>query len=206
MILTLEGVMGSGKTQAAVALAAIEYYKNGTRVISNVKVNFPHETLDTQFLVDHMLDDELEDCIMILDEAYIYLDARSSATKLNKLFSYFVAQTRKRGVDLYVCIHHIDTMDKRLRRAVDVRGTCKFRKEDPCKLCKGSKLDPKSGEDCDRCCGYGTGGIVSINLFDLRNSTRNRIQLHGPTYWKLYDTRELVAVTGKQVNINRDDL
>ncbi len=210
-IVTFEGVMGSGKTQSAVAFAKMEY-DNGKRIISNVNVTFPHERLDTQYFVDHMADEELADCVMILDEAYIYLDSRSSSTKLNKLFTYFVAQTRKRGVDLYLCVHHIDTVDKRLRRAIDVRATCRFRKEDPCKNCHGEKVDPKIVDEygypaeCQRCYGYGTGGIVSVNFFDLRAAKRTRVKLHGPKFWGLYDTRELVAVTGKQTNIKGEDL
>ena len=208
-IFTFEGVMGSGKTLSACALAYLEHTR-GREIISNVHVNFPFRQLDTQFFVDHMMDTELTDCVMILDEAYIYLDARTSASKLNKLFTYFIAQTRKRGVDLYVCIHHIDTLDKRLRRAIDVRGTCRYRKEIPCMKCKGEKeVQIKKTEEyeaCDRCNGYGVSGTANITFFDMRTGKRRKLKIHAPNFFSLYDTREVINVTGKQIKISEDDL
>ena len=208
-IFTFEGVMGSGKTLSACALAYLEHTR-GREIISNVHVNFPFRQLDTQFFVDHMMDTELTDCVMILDEAYIYLDARTSASKLNKLFTYFIAQTRKRGVDLYVCIHHIDTLDKRLRRAIDVRGTCRYRKEIPCMKCKGEKeVQIKKTEEyeaCDRCNGYGVRGTANMTFFDMRTGKRRKLKIHAPNFFSLYDTREVINVTGKQIKISEDDL
>ena len=54
-IFTFEGVMGSGKTLSACALAYLEYTR-GREIISNVAVTFPYKPLDTQFFVEHMLD------------------------------------------------------------------------------------------------------------------------------------------------------
>ena len=105
-----------------------EAYRDHKVVYSNNHLTFPYKHFDPQYFLEHLEDEELEDCILLLDEAYIYLDARSTATKMNKLFTYFVAQTRKRHVDLYVCTHHFDVLDKRLRRAVDIRGSCRFNK------------------------------------------------------------------------------
>ena len=208
-IFTFEGVMGSGKTLSACALAYLEHTR-GREVISNVHVNFPYRQLDTQFFVDHMMDTELSDCVMVLDEAYIYLDARTSASKLNKLFTYFIAQTRKRGVDLYVCIHHIDTVDKRLRRAIDVRGTCRYRKEIPCLKCKGEKevqiKKTEEYEPCDRCNAYGISGTANVTFFDMRTGKRRKLKIHGPNFFPLYDTKEVINVTGKQLKISEDDL
>ena len=208
-IFTFEGVMGSGKTLSATALAYLEYTR-GRDIISNVHVNFPYQQLDTQFFVEHMLDTELSDCVMILDEAYIYLDARTSASKLNKLFTYFIAQTRKRNVDLYVCIHHIDTVDKRLRRAIDVRGTCRYRKEIPCLKCKGEKevqiKKTEEYEQCDRCNGYGIGGTSNITFFDMRTGKRRKLKIHGPNFFPLYDTKVVIGVCGKQLKIDDDVL
>jgi len=145
MLATLEGVQGSGKSMTSTALGYAEYIKNGLRVISNNHLNFGTkedgspvvELFDTKYFLEHIEDTVLENCILILDEAYLLGDSRSSASKLNKLMTYFVVQTRKRGVDLYMCTHHIDIFDKRIRRAVDVRGTCRYRKEDPCLQCEG---------------------------------------------------------------------
>ncbi len=205
MICTLEGVMGSGKSLTAVTLAKLDYDR-GREIVSNNKYKFPSTEFTPEFLVDHMTDDSLENVTFILDEAYLFIDSRSSQTKLSKLMTYFIAQTRKRGVDMYVCIHHIDTVDKRLRRAIDIRGTCRFRKESPCKKCTGEGVLAKTGEVCPNCIGYGENGYVTVSFFDMRSGKRSKIKIHGPTYWGNYDTRELVAPTGKALSINREDL
>jgi hypothetical protein len=115
--------------------------QRGRRILSNnhLSPTFGEYTFfDAKYFVEHLQDVELEQSSLLLDEAYIYMDARTGQGKLNKLFTYFTVQTRKRGVDMYVCTHHIDVLDKRLRRAVDVRGTCRYTKEDPCRKCKGT--------------------------------------------------------------------
>jgi len=153
MIVSLEGVMGSGKSLTATALAYEEYRVHGKKVLSNNHMNFPHQFFDLQYFLDHLQDEEMEDCVLILDEAYLYLDSRTSASKLNKLFTYFTVQTRKRGVDMYICTHHIDIVDKRLRRAIDIRGTCRYRGEDPCKGCEGTgSVKPRKGAKIDVMC------------------------------------------------------
>ncbi len=205
MLVTLEGVMGSGKSLTACTLAKLDYDR-GREIISNNTYKFKTTKFDTTYFVEHMTDEEMQNVTFVLDEGYLYLDSRNSATKLTKLFTYFIAQTRKRSVDMYICIHHIDTVDKRLRRAIDIRGTCRYRNENPCNRCKGETTDPKTGGICERCNGYGVTGYVTISFFDMRSGKRSKIKIHGPTYWGLYDTRELVAPTGKSLNINPDDL
>ena len=204
MITTFEGVMGSGKTLSAVTLCYLAHIADGRDVVSNVEVNFPHTKFDPQFLLDHMNDTELKDCIFLLDEAYLFMDSRSSAAKLTKLFAYFIAQTRKRNVDLLICIHHIDTVDKRLRRAIDVRGTCRYRKQDPCRKCKGETTI--KGEVCPECLGNGVSGYASISFFDMKSAKRKKLKIHGPQYWHLYDTHQVIATTNKALKISQDDL
>ena len=152
MLVTFEGPMGMGKSMTATAMAYTENVNNGIKVISNNHYNFPYTHFDTKYFVENIETNELENCILVLDESYLLTDARSSSTKLNKLMTYFTAQTRKRNVDLYLCVHHIDVMDKRLRRAVDIRGTCRYRKEEPCQQCGG------------------TGQAKAKNLLNLKNT------------------------------------
>ena len=155
-IYTFEGVMGSGKTLTAVALACAEHFQNGRKVISNIHLNFPYTHFDMQYFMQHLQgDSELNNCITLLDETTQYLDARRSGGRSNILWTYYTVQTRKRGVDLYACFHHIDVIDKRFRRQVDVRGTCRYQKEDPCSKCKGEGHSSKSEVTCPACNGEG---------------------------------------------------
>jgi len=163
-----------------------EAYRDPKVVYSNNHLNFPYKQFDPKFFLEHVEDNELEDCILLLDEAYIYLDARSTSTKMNKLFTYFVAQTRKRGVDLYVCTHHVDVLDKRLRRAIDIRGICRYNK---------GPIEEEKPINRRR---Y---NWVRVTFRDLRTGGERRIRIYGPPFFQLYDTRERVALMRKQMEI-----
>ena len=162
MITSFEGVMGSGKTLTAVALAYQNHVKYGKKILANIHLNFPYTHIDNKFLLENIVGTELDDCITILDEAQQFLDARRSGGKLNIVWGYYVVQTRKRGVDLYACFHHVDVMDKRFRRQIDIRGTCSMDKEEPCLWCKcqscgGSGVIENIGP-CPECDGKGGTG------------------------------------------------
>lgn len=218
MLVSLEGFQGSGKTTAAIALAYEEHKRIGRRVISNQPLQFEHQKFSIEWFLEHFSDNELEDCILIVDEMYQICDSRSSNTKLNKLFTYFVVQTRKRGVDMYICTHHLDHVDLRLRRAVDIRGSCRHHLEKPCKKCRcrvcggsGQMVGGEvcgacngvggtglvHGKPCDRCLGYGESGTVAVRFLDRRMRRRYSATFFGPDYWHLFNTRERIPLQAK---------
>jgi len=230
MIISFEGVQGTSKSTAAVAFAYNEYSVNKKRVISNDHLNFPKiegvelpTHFDIAWFIEHLVDGELENCVLFLDEMYQIADSRSSATKLNKLFTYFIVQTRKRGVDLYVCTHHLDHVDLRLRRAVDIRGACRYYPEVPCRKCRcracggKGKIDGVNcpecrgiggtgeykGEPCDRCKGYGELGWSRVNFLDRRLRRRYTSDdllggpIFGPDYWHMFNTRERIPIQAR---------
>ena len=230
MIISFEGVMGSGKTLTAAALAFMEYSQNGKRVISNIHLNFPYTHFDMAWFMENLQTTQMENCITLLDEAQQYLDSRRSGGKANILWGYYTVQTRKKNVDLYACFHHIDVMDKRFRRQIDVRGTCRYLKEDPCRKCNGEGLVPRGtlecpkcqgsgkidgvpcarckgrGEVCPRCLGYGVSGTATTRFLDIRQGRRTRIRVFGPAFFDVYDTTETIPFTGKQLRIPVEDL
>jgi hypothetical protein len=197
------------------------------KIYSNIGLNLPYQKFDVEYFVKHVNDHEMEDCILLLDEAYLFMDSRSGQSKINKLGSYFVAQTRKRGVDMFVCVQHIDLVDKRLRRAVDERGTCRYHKESPCSQCGGSgRKNKKSGvsvgqkesvtkdlagpipdeEKCPRCLGYGETGWATTTFWNKKTCKKKRITIFGPAVWWLFDTKELIEMTGQQLAVKTEDL
>ena len=221
MITTLEAVQGGGKSLTACALVHTDFLQQGRKVISNTWLNFPHQKFDLRYFLEHIEDEELTNCCLWLDEMYQLLDSRTSQGKINKLLTYFIVQTRKRNVDLYVCTHHIDHVDKRLRRAVDVRGTCQYVDEEPCKRCGGEGRykgdmpydawgEPMEEGTCGRCLGEGKTGFAYTTFFNRRAKNRwsrvRRIMVPGPMYWHLYDTGERIEFTQKQLRVNLEDL
>ena len=164
MIVALVGPMGTGKTCTATAVSYTEHVKNGKKVLANYHLNFPYTLFSPAWLLAHMTNpEEISNCVMIWDEGMQGLDS-SVRSKFSRLALYFVAQTRKRDVDLYVCCHALDELDKRLRRKIDVCGTCSGVEEEPCKGCDGVNPDnPDRGSGftksskgiCPKCAGTG---------------------------------------------------
>ncbi|KKN45386.1 hypothetical protein LCGC14_0683720 [marine sediment metagenome] len=223
MIVTWEGQQGSGKTTAAVAFAYEEHKANGRKVISNNHLNFDFTKFSLEFFIEHLADHEMEDCVLFLDEMYQIADSRSSGSKLNKLFTYFMVQTRKRNVDVYFCTHYLDHVDLRLRRAADIRNSCKYRshvcpkckckkcgatgqlrsdgRNTPCSVCNGvggTGLDPKTDQPCETCMGYGQLGWITLNIVDRRVKTRyTPPDLFANPYWHLFDSWDRLPMPAK---------
>lgn len=210
--------MGVGKTTAAVALAHEEAKRTGRRVISNIHLNMDYQHFDIAWFLEHVADHEIEDAILVLDEMYQIMDNRSTQTKLNKLLTYFIVQTRKRGVDLYVCTHHLLHVDLKLRRAVDIRGSCRYYPEKPCHKCRCKECGGRgyiregvvcevcngvggtgrhNGASCDRCLGYGELGWVRTYFLDRRLRRRYTLEIFGPAYWHLFSTRERIPMQSR---------
>lgn len=179
----------------ATALAYEEFKKNKVKVISNNHLDFDYQHFDIAWFLDNLTSHELEDCILLLDEFYQIVDSRSSQTKLNKLFTYFVVQTRKRGVDLYLCTHHITHLDIRVQRAIDIRGACRHYAEKPCKKCHGS--GGYNERPCERCRGYGETGTTRSIFLDRRLRKRYTIDIFSPNYWHLFNTKERIPFQAK---------
>ncbi len=224
MIVTFEGVQGSGKTTAAVAFAYEEFKVNGKKVISNNHLNFPFQKFSLEWFLEHLADHEMEDCVLFLDEMYQIADSRSSGSKLNKLFTYFMVQTRKRGVDVYFCTHYLDHVDIRLRRAADIRNSCRYYghvcpkckcrrcngtgrvgsngRNVPCPDCNGvggTGID-KNGKPCEECLGYGQLGWVRLNVLDRRLRRRyTPPDLWANPYWHLFNSWDRIPMPAKVI-------
>ncbi len=207
-IISFEGPMGNNKSTSAVAIAYEKHRLFGRKVISNQHLSFPYTQFDIAYFLEHYSDEELTNCVLLMDEFYQIADARASASKLNRLWTYFIVQTRKRDVDLFICTHHLDYIDKRNRRAVNIRGACRYYEEWPCRKCKGTGRIPVQGEVikpksylryegldmCDRCLGYGKVGMGRINFLDRRRRVSYPVDIPSNEYWDKFSTRERVGV------------
>lgn len=115
MLTVISGNLGTGKT---LFLTMIGYYSDKA-VVSNFKTNFPNKK-SIEFDVNKFMRCEYENCIILMDEAYIYLESRLSGSEKNKLMSYILFQSRKKTVDLYLTVQLRSTIDKRYRELTDV--------------------------------------------------------------------------------------
>ncbi len=116
------GDMGGGKTLYMTA-KGYEKQTAGYNVFTNYGVKFPHQKLNAEVL--EAMSTDLQDCVILGDEFHIVVDSRNSSTGRNKIISYFILQTRKRGVHLYFTTQDAGQVDLRLRRMVDYWVKCK---------------------------------------------------------------------------------
>ncbi len=125
MIVGFIGDIGGGKTASMVREAYLKHLKDGTKIISNMHLNFEHEfiTLD-DFMLMVENKEGLNDCILLLDEMHIWIDARTSMSKRNRAISYFALQTRKASVDLYYTTQYLIQVDVRIRNLTSMLIEC----------------------------------------------------------------------------------
>lgn len=179
--------------------------------------------------MEHLADHELEDCVLLLDEMYQIADSRSSGSKLNKLFTYFMVQTRKRGVDVYFCTHHLDHVDLRLRRAADIRNSCRC-VESVCPKCRcrvcggegivggvkcqtcggvgGTGYDHKTQQPCMNCLGYGKVGWIRLHVLDRRQRRRFTPEdIFANPYWAFFNSYDRIPMPAKVIaNIDTSEV
>lgn len=194
MIYSIEGRQGAGKSLITTILAYQDFL-NGAKIFANYSVNFSHHFLscmgegvdesdqekvddslrkyglispknfDQDYFQENFLNKEITDCVVIFDEAYIYMDSRHAAG--NVYFSHFSNQARKRGVTIYFCTQHQDQIDKRLRRTAHYRVLC---------LNNGS-------------------GNIKAKVISLGSGSKYEITVPIMEWGHLYSTREIIQTT-----------
>lgn len=167
MIVAFTGQMGSGKTLSLTRMVK-EYSDKGMRILSNIKFSFPHEHLSLDILSDYANHSEqFQDCVVVIDEAHVFLDSRRSISGRNVIISYFLTQTRKRNVKLFITTQHFGQVEKRLRQNVDVLIEC-------------TSFKTKEG-------------LIIVRNKWVSHSKTKQEQFVGNDYFNLYDTSEIVS-------------
>ena len=172
--------MGGGKTLSACAFSVMDWLEADRKIIANFHIKldaanrFEHikdvKEGDFEFLTHERFvymmehDEVLYDCTVILDEAYLMVDSRLSQQGYSRLMTYFMLQSRKRDVDLYVTTQQFENIDVRFRRNANVRALCRYNYE---------------------------AQVCTVRLVDLNSGVRRRVRIYGPEYFPFYDTREI---------------
>jgi hypothetical protein len=180
MIECFIGTVGSGKTLSAV-YECYQYYKQGYTVYTNIELKFPHTKL-TKRVFDVLVKEKkgLQDAVIFIDEAHIWLDSRSSMMKKNKVITYFILQTRKRNVRMLVTTQHLGQVDKRLRDTIDILVFCR-NMTNQTSLVKDASIPVY---------------ILQEYVFQWRDDmTPRKRSLYANPVFPLYDTSEIVDFT-----------
>ena len=122
MIVGIIGKRGTDKT-LTMAKTVKDMLEKGKTIYTNFHIN--KKSLNKKYHAKiHLLDNEffknykdfkLYNCCLFIDEIYVYIDSRTSGSKRNRLWSYFINQTRKRDVDLYYTTQFFRQVELRLR-------------------------------------------------------------------------------------------
>lgn len=133
MITIVIGALGSSKT-SYVTWKAIEALDSGKAVFANYKINYLSKEglkasrIDVGRFVESMKKRNKvypeHSALIILDEAYLYLESRNANSKMNSLMNNFIAQSRKYGFDVYIVSQLGSSIDKRERHLADCWIVC----------------------------------------------------------------------------------
>lgn len=112
-------IRGNGKTMTAVYFG-YEAYLNGQKVYTNFYTDFS-EMITLNELLDLFKNDKLKDTLVILDEAQVYLmNLGVKAVVLKQIINLFIAQTRKRNVNVILTTQRYKNLHKQLRMQCDL--------------------------------------------------------------------------------------
>lgn len=126
MLTNIVSDVRSGKTLWAtiVALNEVNYaqkFKLSPRpVLANYKIRLPN----WQPLKPESLFRITKPTLVILDEAYAWLESRQSGTSIAKYMSYILFQSGKRGIDFYLTDQVEGSIDTRYRQLMNYRIEC----------------------------------------------------------------------------------
>ncbi|MFO7677199.1 MAG: hypothetical protein R6V50_02280 [Thermoplasmatota archaeon] len=107
----IHGDFGSGKTLLATYFA--------TKFDGSVYANYKIEIENYNHLKPIHLNQLNERSLIIIDEAYTWLESRVSMRELNRYLSYILFQSRKRELDFLLTLQMISTVDIRFREMAD---------------------------------------------------------------------------------------
>ena len=109
----LTGKKGSGKTLSATLIAYI-LYKHGWKIYANYHLNFDYTAIDKLSVIQNA-----QEGLLIVDEAYQWLDSRRSSSSKNVLITTLLAKARKNKIRVLLLAQYAITIDLRYRIDAD---------------------------------------------------------------------------------------
>ena len=182
VVAIITGLKGDGKSTLS-TMFAYNAYKDGRPVFSNYGLNFEH----TELHVEEIKRDptQIQDALIVVDEAYLYIDSRNSMSKGNKAIGYLTLQTRKSGVDLILDLLQKDLGDLRIRENSDYVYNCESMR------IVNNHLVRCSIEDIEN----RRVSWISVYRADVRMRRLSRFVFNPGPYFKLFNTEELIDIT-----------
>lgn len=169
MIVGFIGDIGQGKTCSMVAYA-YAMHKKGYEIYANFRLNFPFRYLTLADILRYYEEETaFKNTIFLIDEIHMLIDSRTAMTRRNMIISYFILQTRKKGVILMWTSQHYHQVEKRLRASTDAFVECYHKS--------------KSGQS------------FVLNIFNIVKTNRiitKKIMFNPVPIYDLYNTYEII--------------
>lgn len=162
MLTLVYGYCGSGKTLFLTAMASLTDKKR--KIYSNYELKLPNYK---EFSVAEYVNGKYNNCLILLDEAYNYLDSRMAMDMKHRFMSYMLFQSRKKDVEIICSIQLLQSMDNRFRNLADTIVYCNGLSQ------KGFKYQ-------------------IINIAKIRSLTLFLAPKNLPYIFSLYDTKEVI--------------
>ena len=182
VVAIITGLKGDGKSSLS-TMFAHNAFKAGRPVFSNYHLEFHHELFYMSAAREDI--DMLQNAMVVIDEAYLYIDSRNAMAAGNKVIGYLTLQTRKRGVDLILNLLQKGLGDLRIRENADYIYNCEAMTVRRGTL-KRSTIEDIEAMNVD---------IICVYRADVRQRVLTRFLFNPAPYFKLFDTREFVDIT-----------
>lgn len=133
----IDGWIGKGKTLLMTYFATIV----DKPVYANYQIDIPNfRTLSPEILPEIN-----EPSLILIDEAYTWLESRKSMSNISIYLSYILYQSRKRGLDFILTVQDISSVDIRFRNHADYIIHAEGLKDDVYRysMTRGRKSDRK---------------------------------------------------------------
>lgn len=110
------GELGAGKTLCLTYMCYRNYLK-GKKIFSNYELKFPHTKVKE---LDDLLN--MKEGFAGMDELWLWVDCRASASKKNRVISAILLKSRKRGIHICYVTQAFRQVDVRIRNVTDFIG------------------------------------------------------------------------------------
>jgi len=115
VLMAVVGELGSGKTLGLTRLAWINHFQKKRRIYSNYKLyGIPYTYVNSLKDLEMM-----ENGTFVGDELWVWMEARSSQSQINKVTSDILLKSRKRGLTYIFSAQSLSQIDVRVRNVID---------------------------------------------------------------------------------------
>jgi len=129
MLIGVFGTFGSGKTLLLTIFGFLCADNPKYQVYANYKIK--HKKVVSPISAEEFIEinPEKKKVLILLDEVYAWLDSRLSTSRVNRVLSWCVLQSRKRNMDIIYDAQLMGSVDLRLRNLSDIVIMCEKTKD-----------------------------------------------------------------------------